>query len=166
MFALGAAGGLLGSSRGRNFSRKVMQAGSVIIAAMGIVMFTNGLSSFGLQAQGFPSSSDERAAVSQAGTFAPNNGKDVQIVNSTLLPGRYPAITVQQGIPVRWIINAHRNSITGCNNRIFIREYGIEYKFKPGENVIEFMPEKEGRFPYSCWMSMIHSTITVVAAGE
>jgi plastocyanin domain-containing protein len=90
----------------------------------------------------------------------------VQIVNSTLLPGRYPAIVVQQNIPVRWTINASQGSINGCNYFFIIREYGIEHTFKAGENVIEFLPEKTGRFPYSCWMGMIRSSITVVAEGE
>jgi len=86
-----------------------------------------------------------------------------QIVNSTLQPNRYPAITVQQGIPVRWTINAPADSITGCNNSIIIREYGIQYKFKQGDNMIKFTPTKTGRFRYSCWMGMIQSTITVLA---
>jgi plastocyanin domain-containing protein len=90
----------------------------------------------------------------------------VQIINSTLLPNRYPGIVVQQGIPVRWIINAPQGSINGCNNRLIIREYGIQHTFQPGDNVIEFLPEKTGRFTYSCWMGMIRSTITVVVAGE
>jgi sulfite exporter TauE/SafE/copper chaperone CopZ len=155
MFALGAAGGLLSGNKGRNFSRKVMQAGSVIIAAMGIVMFTNGWTSAGLPIPADPGRQE-------AGTFAPNIVDGVQIVNSTLFPGRYPMITVQRGIPVKWIINAPAGSINGCTGRFFIQEYGIEYVFNPGENVIEFMPEKAGRFRYSCWMSMIHGLITVL----
>jgi sulfite exporter TauE/SafE/copper chaperone CopZ len=162
MFALGAAGGLLGTGKGRVISRRVMQAGSAIIAGMGIVMLVNGWNSAGITLPpGKP------ALTSRAGTFTPNIVDDgMQLVNSTLTPGRYPAITVQQGIPVRWVINAPPGSINGCNSRFFIREYGIEYTLKPGENVIEFMPEKSGKFRYSCWMSMIHSTITVLAPGE
>jgi plastocyanin domain-containing protein len=49
---------------------------------------------------------------------------------------------------------------------MIIREYKIEHRFKPGENIIEFTPGKTGRFPYSCWMGMIRSSITVVAEGE
>ena len=48
---------------------------------------------------------------------------------------------------------------------MIIREYGIEHRFTQGENVIEFTPERTGRFPYSCWMGMIRSSITVVAEG-
>jgi hypothetical protein len=48
---------------------------------------------------------------------------------------------------------------------MIIREYRIEHRFQPGENVIEFTPDKTGRFAYSCWMGMIRSSITVVAEG-
>lgn len=88
-----------------------------------------------------------------------------QIINSTLSPSRYPNITVQAGIPVKWIIDAPKGSINGCNNRIFIQEYGIEYSFKTGENVIEFTPTKVGNVRYSCWMGMIHGTIAVTENG-
>jgi plastocyanin domain-containing protein len=48
---------------------------------------------------------------------------------------------------------------------MYIKEYDINWRFNTGENVIEFMPEKAGRFSYSCWMGMIRSSITVVEAG-
>jgi len=89
-------------------------------------------------------------------------GDTEQVVNSTLLPNKYPNITVQVGVPVKWIIDAPPGSINGCNNRFLVPEYGIEYTFQPGENIIEFTPEKEGVFEYSCWMGMIYGTITVV----
>ena len=57
----------------------------------------------------------------------------VQIINSTLSQGRYPNINVQKGIPVKWIIDAPQGSINGCNNRMIIRDLGIEYSFKTGE---------------------------------
>jgi len=89
-------------------------------------------------------------------------GDTEQVVNSTLLPNKYPHITVQVGVPVKWIIDAPAGSINGCNNRFIIPEYDIEYTFQPGENIIEFTPEKEGVFEYSCWMGMIYGTITVI----
>ena len=161
MFALGAAGGILSGAKGSAFSRRAMQVGAILVAAMGVVMFSNGLSGTGIT----PASPFSRSS-SRGGGIASVMQNDVQIINSTLLPNRYPAITVQQGIPVRWIINAPQGSINGCNNRVFIREYGIQHTFKYGENVIEFLPEKAGRFGYSCWMSMIRSSITVLAPGE
>ena len=161
MFALGAAGGILSGAKGSAFSRRAIQVGAILVAAMGVVMFSNGLSGAGLN----PTSPLSRISARGSG-LDPVIQNGVQIINSTLLPNRYPAITVQQGIPVRWIINAPQGSINGCNNRVLIREYGIQHTFKYGENVIEFMPEKAGRFSYSCWMSMIRSYITVLAPGE
>ena len=76
--------------------------------------------------------------------------------------GGYPNITVQAGIPVIWTITAPEGSINGCNYMINIQEYGItNYAFQEGDNVIEFMPERTGRFQYSCWMGMIRATIIV-----
>jgi len=167
MFALGTASSALSGAKGQVFSRRVMQAGAFLVAALGLVMFTNGWS-----LSGFPNPLDRAAsskfvsAQTDTGAFNQAIQNGVQIVNSTLQPGRYPAITVQQGIPVRWIINAPPGSINGCNNRMIIGEYNIQYTFQQGDNVIEFLPEKAGRFRYTCWMAMIQSTITVLAEGE
>jgi hypothetical protein len=49
---------------------------------------------------------------------------------------------------------------------MYIPEYNIEVRFKTGDNVVEFTPTKTGRFPYSCWMGMIRSSITVVEPGS
>ena len=161
MFALGAAGGILSGVKGMAFSRRAMQAGAMLVAAMGVVMLSNGL---GLPAR--PVAAPPALAQTNSGAFQPLIQDGVQIVNSTLYPQYYPAITVQQGIPVRWTINAPELNINGCNYSFIIREYGIQHFLSPGENVIEFTPERAGRFRYSCWMSMIHGSINVLAPGE
>jgi sulfite exporter TauE/SafE len=168
MFALGAASSALSNAtsgaKGQTFSRRVMQTGAILVAALGLVMFSNGWS-----LSGFTNPLDRAAFFKPASAQADKDTavqNRLQIVNSTLQPGRYPAITVRQGIPVRWIINAPPGSINGCNNRMIIREYGIQHAFKQGDNVIEFTPANAGRFRYSCWMGMINSAITVLAEGE
>lgn len=95
----------------------------------------------------------------------------VQVVNSTLLSGSYPNITVQSGVPVKWVIEAPEGSINGCNYKMIIQDYDIEYTFKEGENVIEFIPTGSGTVRYSCWMGMIRGNIFVTnhskeTAGE
>ena len=87
---------------------------------------------------------------------------DIQTVTSTLSSRRYPEITVTEGIPVKWVITAPSGSITGCNNRMLIPEYEIEYTFQYGENIIEFTPEAVGTYNYSCWMGMIYGKIIVI----
>jgi sulfite exporter TauE/SafE/plastocyanin domain-containing protein len=168
MFGIGA----LSSVLSKKFTLRVMKAGAVLVTVLGMTMFTNGWNLAGINFNPFDSIAAafnpfaSAGGAAEAGTFEPVIEKGYQIVNSSLSGGRYPAITVQQGIPVRWTINAPQGSINGCNNRMIIREYKIEHRFKPGENIIEFTPDKPGRFSYSCWMGMIRSSITVVAKGE
>lgn len=90
----------------------------------------------------------------------------IQEINSTLTAGSYPNITVQAGVPVRWVIDAPQGSINGCNYRIFIPDYDIEYTFQTGENVIEFTPTEAGKVRYSCWMGMIRGNIYVTDGTE
>jgi len=157
MFGLGTAS----SVAGKKFSNKVMTAGAVMVAVLGLCMLTQGWSLFGVPI-GLPLAA------------APDSGKTLnlavdlgpQVINSTLSPYGYPNIKVESGRPVKWIINAPPGSINGCNYRFIIREYGIAYEFKQGENVVEFTPSKLGNIPYTCWMGMIPGTITVVSPGS
>jgi sulfite exporter TauE/SafE/copper chaperone CopZ len=172
MFALGTIAAILG----KKFSRRIITIGAVIVTIMGLFMF-----SYGWNLGGFsiPSVSDMRQAIPasyKAESGGSSNSDNVtseatvtngiQIINSQLLSGRYPSITVQEGIPVKWIIEAQQKNINGCNYKMFIKEYKIEHKFIPGENVIEFIPARTGKFTYSCWMGMIHGRITVVKQNE
>lgn len=85
----------------------------------------------------------------------------VQVVTSSLASGRYPDITVQAGTPVRWIIDAPEGTINGCNYKMLLQEFGLEYVFREGENVVTFTPTQAGTYRYSCWMGMIHGNIYV-----
>lgn len=84
-----------------------------------------------------------------------------QYVETELDFGSYTPISVANGIPVEWTINADDEKLNGCNNEIIIPEYNISAKLKSGENVIRFTPERTGTFSYTCWMGMIKSTIVV-----
>lgn len=160
MFGLGA----LSSALGKKFTHKVMTAGAVLVVVLGMSMFSQGwsLSGWSLPAL-LPDSLTPNSGAAENSVKVEDG---VQVVNSTLSSGRYPSITVQAGLPVKWLIDAPQGSINGCNNRFFIPEYNIEYQFKTGENVIEFTPSKTGSFPFSCWMGMIRGTIKVVESGS
>jgi sulfite exporter TauE/SafE/copper chaperone CopZ/plastocyanin domain-containing protein len=160
MFALGALSTVLS----KKFTHKMMTVGAVLVVVLGLSMLSQGwnLSGFTLPSL-LPQSASRLPDATIATDVKTENG--VQVVNSTLASGSYPNITVQVGTPVKWVIDAPKGSVNGCNNRMFIQEYGIEHPFKTGENVVEFTPTKTGRFQYSCWMGMIHGSITVVEAG-
>lgn len=154
MFGLGA----LSSVLSKKFTKKVMTVGAVLVAVLGLSMFSQGWSLAGFIDLPFISTT----------SYNGENESDVvvkdgvQIISSKLLPGGYPSITVQAGMPVKWVIDAPKGSINGCNYKIYINEYGMEYQFKSGENIIEFTPTSAGTFRYSCWMGMIRGTITVI----
>jgi sulfite exporter TauE/SafE/copper chaperone CopZ len=163
MFGLGA----LSSVLSRKFTKKMMTVGAVLVAVMGLTIFTNGwgLSGYPMPpvltasigtVSDTPSETPSDAAPVEAGEG------DIQLISSKLASGGYPAITVKAGTPVKWVIDAPQGTINGCNRQMFIPEYDIEHEFQTGENVIEFVPDSPGVYAYSCWMGMIRSTITVV----
>ncbi|MDY5648575.1 MAG: sulfite exporter TauE/SafE family protein [Lachnospiraceae bacterium] len=90
----------------------------------------------------------------------------VQVIHSTLSSGRYPNITVQAGMPVKWVIDAPSGTINGCNYKMLVKEYGIEHEFAEGENILEFTPTTPGTVPYTCWMGMIRGNIFVTGGEE
>lgn len=155
MFGLGTFGAFAGRA-----SRRVMTAGAVMVAVLGLCMLSQSWNLFGLPSGGMPLAAVTAPKDSAAAN--PVEGGGHLLVKSTLLPYTYPAITVEAGRPVRWEIDAPPMNINGCNNKIFIREYGIAHSFAPGKNVIEFTPTKPGKVPYTCWMGMIPGMITVV----
>ncbi|MDR1535455.1 MAG: sulfite exporter TauE/SafE family protein [Planctomycetota bacterium] len=142
---------------GRRFMGQAIRAGAILVFLMGMAMLANGLRLSGLDAPGFYPGGEAAAALVADG---------VQTVETELSPGSYRSIRVQAGIPLRWNLHASREALNGCNNRIFIPAFGIERKLVPGDNIIEFMPDKSGVYPYSCWMGMIASRIIVGDAED
>lgn len=177
--------GALGTAMGRRFSGRLMMAGAVLVAVLGLSMFTQGATLAAVQAPaGAPQAVRAEAtqaaqpgatdAAGQEATVATAEAAPVyetpskavvQRVSSTLSARAYPSITVEVGTPVEWTITAPRGSINGCNERMILPEYGVEHTFTQGENLITFTPERTGTFLYSCWMGMIRATITVTEAG-
>lgn len=154
MFGFGALSSLLSGK----FTHKMLKVSAILVMVLGFIMLSRGLNLSGINvanAAGFSStvSTDNVAKVSS----------NVQNVTTKLQSGDYTPITVQKGIPVRWVIQATSDNLNGCNEEMTIPKYGITKKLIPGDNVIEFTPDKEGIIPYTCWMGMISSTITVVA---
>ena len=158
MFGLGALSSLLS----KRFTQKMMQVSAMLVIILGVVMFQNGIGVSGLV---LPSPFMNRSVSTEnrsTKSTVPLVEGGVQIVTTKLTSGQYQPITVMAGIPVRWTIQAAQGTINGCNNRLQIPEYKIEKKLVVGDNMIEFTPTKTGTIPYSCWMGMIRSKITVI----
>lgn len=160
-FALGTVPLMLGlgsivSALGRKFTGKVMSAGAVLVVVLGLAMLSQGTALIGWPFAG--------SAVAEGDTTVQEEDGE-QVIYSTLAPGRYPDITVQAGVPVKWVIDAPESSINGCNYKMLLQDFDMEYTFEPGENIIEFTPEETGTISYTCWMGMIRGSIYVTDSG-
>ncbi|MDY2699265.1 MAG: sulfite exporter TauE/SafE family protein [Lachnospiraceae bacterium] len=88
-------------------------------------------------------------------------GDDYQMVQAELSYSSYGNIAVKKGIPVIFTILAEDEYLTECNNAIVSTDFDFSVSIHPGENVINFTPEEEGVFVYTCWMNMIKNKIYV-----
>ncbi len=143
--------GLFSGRLNLRFAKPVRIASGVLVLLMGMVMLNNGLTLAGVSLKAW----ENKAASSSA------LAEDFQIVESDLDWRSYPDITVKAGIPVRWIIHAEKEKITGCNNEMVIPALDMRIPLSPGDNVVEFTVNQPGVIPYTCWMGMLHGSITV-----
>ena len=166
-FSLGTVPLMLGfgsifSALGKKFTRQILKTGAILVVVMGLAMMSQGSVLSGLESRSGEKVAAEADNVQNDDQTDVAVEKDgVQYVSSTLCSGWYPDITVKAGEPVKWEINVPEGSINGCNYRMILQDFGMDHTFENGENVIEFIPEKEGVYTYSCWMGMITGTIYV-----
>lgn len=155
MFGFGAISSILSSK----FTGKLLKVSAALVIVLGVIMLNRGMSLSGFNLMSSVAGASGSYSKT-ANTAKVENG--IQVVSTKLEDGRYQPITVQKGIPVRWNIIVEAGELNGCNNPVNIPEYNIQKKLSVGDNIIEFTPEKEGYFIYTCWMGMIRSNIRVV----
>ena len=114
-------------------------------------MLTNGASLLGMNLRIFGT---QRVA-------AEVTDEGVQLIRSELDWRGYPDITVKKDVPVRWVIHAEARKLTACNSEIVIPALGMRIPLAEGDTVIEFTANDVGVIPYTCWMGMLHGSITV-----
>ena len=166
-FSLGTVPLMLGlgfifSSLGKRFTKQILNFGAVLVVVLGLSMISQGSALSGIDSKVFSGFSEPEETKEVQAKLNETVEKDrVQYVSSVLESGKYPDITIKAGEPVVWKIEADKGSINGCNYKILLQDFDMEYTFSEGENVIEFTPEKEGVYTYSCWMGMIIGKIYV-----
>ncbi|OHD74891.1 MAG: hypothetical protein A2V99_16995 [Spirochaetes bacterium RBG_16_67_19] len=149
--------GLVSSLLSAKFNARMLKASGVLVLFLGLVMFTRGISLFGIALPAL-----RPPAYSGTGIAVARLEGDGQEVQTRVESGRYYPLIVQAGVPVRWILNVTADDLNGCNNPVTIPQYGIRKQLVPGENLIEFTPTQAGTIGYTCWMGMISSYIKVV----
>lgn len=68
--------------------------------------------------------------------------------------------TVEAGKPVKWVIDGTK--AVGCTKYLLAQDIGVSKKLEPGNNVIEFTPNKKGDIMFSCSMGMVTGRIRAV----
>ncbi|MEW5955956.1 MAG: cupredoxin domain-containing protein [Candidatus Micrarchaeota archaeon] len=68
-------------------------------------------------------------------------------------------ITVSKGTRLR--IEADPNTFRGCMTTILFPDFGVSKRITPSDNVVEFVADKTGSFPFSCPMGMGQGTLVV-----
>lgn len=159
LFAFAAGASLLARRRAL-----VATLAGALVLLLGIGMARRGIVALRVAA---PVRAEQEADASGAWLLATEGEDGVQIVRFDLEWDRYPDIAVEAGRPVRLIVHAEADRITGCNNEFSCPALGLHAKLAQGDNVAEFLPAAPGLYSYSCWMDMLSARILVKAAdGE
>jgi plastocyanin domain-containing protein len=98
------------------------------------------------------------------GTVAAEGQGGVQEVRITVKGGYSPdLIVVKRGRPVR--LDFYRDETASCSEEVIFGDFGIAralpaFKTTP----IEFVPDKEGEFTFTCGMNMLRGKLVVEPA--
>ena len=87
-------------------------------------------------------------------------GSDVTIV----VEGGYAPdlIVARRGVPLR--LTFDRRESSPCSDEIVLPDFGIRRTLPAhAKTTVAILPEREGEFPFSCGMNMLHGKIRVVA---
>ncbi|MDD4690526.1 MAG: sulfite exporter TauE/SafE family protein, partial [Eubacteriales bacterium] len=143
----------------KNINR-ILKVSALLVIILGFVMAARGFALSGVMINVPAMVHSSKNNVGEA-AIARIDGS-VQTVTISIKPNSFTPIVVQKGIPVRWVINADPANLNECNKAIHSSKFRIEQELSQGENIVEFTPQEEGEFVYTCWMGMIKSKITVV----
>lgn len=172
LFVFGAGGTLVPV----RYRAMAIKAGAVLVAFLGLTTLGRAWALSGMAAP-WDSPRIQYASVSTgSGTASAKNTPQpagtratlvdgIQLVEIGVGPRSYGEIVVQAGIPVRFNLKVAPGLLNGCNNAIVIPALGIQKPLVVGDNIVEFTPPSAGIIPYSCWMGMIRSRITVIEAS-
>lgn len=131
----------------------VFKVGGYLVVFLGIGMVMNGLTTMGINTSTMTRNNVGKGVVMEDG---------YQVLRIDVEPRGYENVVIQKDIPTKLIFDVAPGDLTSCNYAVNIPEYEVFQTLQEGENIIEFIPEEVGTFPYSCWMGMIRSKITVV----
>jgi hypothetical protein len=168
IFGLGTLPVMLGFGYFASFvsskiTHRLLKASGIIIIILGMLMINNGLA---LTGSGYDIRSvTQTISGKQGNTVAksslPLTASGYQEIRMTVDSRGFTPNTfvLKRGVPVKWIIDGKQ--LNSCNKAIQVPAYNLKFEVKPGEQTIEFTPDKEGTIRWSCWMGMIQGVFVV-----
>ena len=89
----------------------------------------------------------------------------MQEINVTVKGGYSPdVIVVRRGMPVR--LNFYRDETASCSERVIFGDFGIARDLAPFKTTpVEFTPDKNGEFTFTCGMNMLRGKLIVESPG-
>ncbi|MCP3818819.1 heavy metal translocating P-type ATPase [Streptomyces sp. A3M-1-3] len=104
--------------------------------------------------------------------FGPKKSRQAELVNGvqeigiTVKGGYSPdLVTVRQGVPVRLVFD--RQESGDCTSRVVFPDFALAASLPANERtVVEFTPDRAGRFGFACGMNMVHGTLLVEPGGD
>ena len=136
---------------------RINKAASVVMLVLALTMLNRGLLGLNVDVSRLLETRQ-----SYEGYTAAVLHDEFQEVTLELDYGSFGDFLVLKGVPVLLNIHADAGYITGCNNAVMLRDFGINKRLQPGDNYITFTPEESGEYTYTCWMNMIRNRIQVI----
>lgn len=161
----------------KNGGRKFIQASSIVVLLLGIIMVNRGLllGGYGVAFENntYTQESNSESVVdkteSESTSISVSDVESmpyqlvdgVQVVQMTIMSDRYVLSSpLVAGIPARIELNIE--GINRCNSPVLIPKAGVEIDLLRDNPVMEFTPEEVGDLKVTCWMGMITTNAKIV----
>ncbi|MEK6938958.1 MAG: sulfite exporter TauE/SafE family protein [Nanoarchaeota archaeon] len=153
---------------------KILKASGVLVIILGLIMLNRGLAltgsgydteslTSGISALGSNNNVPTQTSDSSSGLVIKDGYQEIRMTvgSSGFSPNKF---VLKKGVPVKWIITGAQ--LNGCNNKIQVPAYNLNFDVKPGEQTIEFTPDKVGTISWSCWMGMLRGAFVVTDSAD
>ncbi len=138
-------------------THNVVKFSGVLVILLGLAMANNGLNLLGVAV--LPAGEHDETSNTQINITLTEDDYQVIRMEVNAYGWEPDSFVLKKGVPVRWEIDA--TQLNGCNNEIIVPEYGLDIMLRDGLQTVEFTPEEEGVFRWSCWMGMIPGQFVV-----
>jgi sulfite exporter TauE/SafE len=152
--------GVLASALSKQFAPKIVRASGVIVIGLGALMLNRGLAMTG-SGYDYHTLTTHDGHGSHAMEPPPIVTAEAQVIRMTVHGNEFvpSEFTLSNGVPVRWIVQGE--ALDDCDHLIVIPALSLDFPVHPGENVLEFTPDRTGVIPWSCRMGRAHGVFLV-----